>query len=127
MEPQKQLSQAAELGLANWKLHGRHPTATAGSQKPPALNPKCMLSLEHLPGQREREFHQGWRHKIKQSIPDLQTHPPTQQSAPWEEEFHLLSSVALRKARRNPVNGREVLAMDKVVPALSHALLDCFY
>lgn len=40
--------------------------------------------------------------------------------------FHLLSSVALRKARRNPVNGRELFAMDKVVPALHHALLDCF-
>lgn len=74
-----------QLGLANWKLHGRRPRAIAGSQKPPALNPKCTLCLEHLPGQREREFRQGWRHEIKECIPDLQTHPPTRQSAPWEE------------------------------------------
>lgn len=78
------LSHTAELGLANWKLHGRHPAVTAGSPKPPALNAKCTLCLEHLPGQREREFHQGWGHKIKQSVLGLQTHPPTWQSAPWE-------------------------------------------
>lgn len=116
------LSHAAQLGLANGKLHGRHPTATAESQKPPALNAKGASARAKGEGVSSRV-----ETEIKQCIPNLQTHPPTRQSAPWQEGLSSPSADALRKARRNPVNGREVLAMDKVVPALHRALLDCFF
>lgn len=78
---------------------------TSGSQKVPALNPNCMLCLEHLQEQREKQLHQGGRCKIKHSILDLQTHPPTWQSSHWAcfwegGLFYLLSWVSLRKSQK---------------------------
>lgn len=76
-----------------------------GSQKVPALYPDCVVCMEHRQEQRERGLLQGRRCSIKQSVLDLQTHPPTWQSARWAwfwegRLFYLLSSVSLRKSQK---------------------------